>query len=61
MGKLRTIAQDAIGLMGGHCFGWKASGIRTQMVIFRVKIRIRLGETIGWKSAVRAPSLHVIP
>jgi hypothetical protein len=22
--KLRTIAQEAIGLMRGHCFGWKA-------------------------------------
>ena len=24
MGKLRTIAQEAIVLMGGYCFGWKA-------------------------------------
>ena len=25
MGKLRTIAEEAIGLMRGHNFGWKAA------------------------------------
>jgi hypothetical protein len=59
MGKLMSIAQDAVDLMGGHCFGWKA--FKPRMVTFKVKGRLNHSETLRGKSGGRAPSLHIIP
>jgi hypothetical protein len=63
--KLRTIPQDAIGFMGGHCFvlcwleGFR--GFEPRIVMFKVKGRLSLVKTLRWKGAGHAPSLHVIP
>jgi hypothetical protein len=61
LGKLRTIAQDAVGLTRGYCIGWKAfRDSNPEWSYLKLKIDCH-GEALRGKSARRAPSVHVIP
>jgi hypothetical protein len=63
--KMRTIAKDAIGLMRGHNFAGRLSGIRTQIDHLRLKIAAKFTHSVEavlpGKSAGCALSLGDIP
>jgi hypothetical protein len=62
VGKLRTIALEAIGLIRGHNFGWNAFWYSNPMFMFKVNVRLNRGEiyppyvgtvrtVLGWRVA----------
>jgi hypothetical protein len=69
MDKLRTIAQEEIGLLRGHNFGWKAfwdsnpdwSCLKLKLDYIAVKFSHSSVATLSGKRAGRAASLRVIP
>ena len=69
MGKLRTIAQEEMGLMRGHNFGWKAfwdlnpdlSCLKLKLDYIAVKFSHSSVATMSTKSAGCVPSLQAKP
>jgi hypothetical protein len=68
MGKLRTIAQEEIGLLRGHNFGWKAfwdsnpdwSCLKLKLDYIALKFSHSSFAAMSGKRAGRVPSLCVI-